>query len=70
MGFIGIDDLLFKKQAMNNTGIHIVMTNLQIVFAILVSTLLGTFLELLGMAVIGLVVVAALMRHALVSNQN
>jgi hypothetical protein len=48
-----------------NAPYHVMVSTIQIGFAILVATLLGTYLELLGMAVIGLVVGLAMMRHAL-----
>ncbi|MCF7931668.1 MAG: hypothetical protein K9K93_00680 [Acholeplasmataceae bacterium] len=66
---LGLHDLGFPKRTEMTSGYHIVITNLQIVFAILVATLLGTFLELLGMAVIALVVIAALMRHSVLAQE-
>jgi hypothetical protein len=67
---LGLHDLVFPKRREITSGYHIVMTNLQIIFAMLVATLLGTYLELLGMAMVALVVIAALMRHAVLAQED
>jgi len=60
-----VTDIVHPGRRNDTAPYHIMVSTIQIGFAILVATLLGTFLELLGMAVIGLVVGLAMMRHAL-----